>query len=1367
MIRKALCFLLLTSPLFGASVTITSPTAGQTLTSVSAFPFTATVASAPTGYSLEWDIDSERWAVGYAKKPYPGSNDYRDAWFGPWTVNYYPGWNGDGLHYLTATLRDAFGVLLASTSVNFNTFTIGMGNQSMSPAMPTSGNQSNVGGLSWDGHGMGLAVDGVPIDSNGLLITDNNNNVYSSGWINTSPNVWQVFTSTNPTSVFFNINTAGTKVGSIGAVTAFEDWFWGANELYVFSTTQPGTTCHSNPANTSQTGGHIFRDFDTTCWPNGQHQAVLNWFPSAVDPYVKFMVVGSTAIASNNITVPSHFFANNTPIVFQTTATLPSPLVAGTQWFWGTSTTNSNTATLTIAGGTMTVVCSASCGETAGSMINFMNIQSTAKNGLPNCDGLFPVASVWTTSFTVIAPATCPNGAASSLNLEIDINPYFAQYVDSNTISVSATPGGSTVVLSTTPMMGLTTIETRMKSSYYTSSGNNGAPTPNVDYMAVGGWGLLIQTVTFANGTTPMELRPPYWEVHGVVGGSKVSVCPTIENTDLTSTALTCNGTGVGYQEVDDGGQSGVCSVDASGNISFLSPGWCKVNVTCSGCTAKTTSLPQVTVYVQSHSGSITFPHFTHAGPIATSYTPGSSFIPISMWQLDIGDLNATDHNVRPTWFGPTMQSSNLNSALNNLGSGVGPGTSPQSSCPVWTSTTTEEGKEEAFANLWNIYFEHDLSDVWFLNNNSNSVTALSAILNNQQYDRQTCVKNLVAHHIATGRYWRYFNDDEFSNILGAYLMPNTLIGGKNWTSAVVNAGTITFNVQNISAQTQWNQTTGNGYWVRVASATNSCLNGWYPLNGVFSSSWTSITTCANGTYAPSGGTITESSAAIVTSPEVLAQGQNISSLPNNLPYDQQAWNAVYTDGTFGAVSTAMSSMTCTSGTCSIHYVANAIPAGNAIRISGATTANLNIVSTITVVSADTFTITYSNMTGELQPADGIYTIATDPNLRLTVDPNWGTNPLFQFYALVRSVANHPAISWSMLGNLFSVGNSTGLYSYMGDPNNTDAASDYVPTVPTNVYADDAGVWGYMTYTQASSGLTTRAYQTQPRSGLPGLGVYSTKFSQNFQEFNPNTDKPSQLQRPESLIPETMAMLALNMDAFRYYNFTGNMGVIYSNTCCGWSAGGTGTGNGSNPFINPKLWASMVHTNALLKMLEPNVLQPFANKPYLGPMFITDAHTSAMYGNELMVVCGDNVAYGTQTVTLPQISGGTTLKYILNGYSLTTSVLPGNPSTDTEEFCKTPGQTTVFISQPPGFNQMDSVNFSPPASLPYGSSKYLIQVGYYSGAMQDDPITDCTSGCTIPIQHYHVDAYYRIIYADSNSLPLTVGDPQKLAGVNQ
>lgn len=58
-------------------------------------------------------------------------------------------------------------------------------------------------------------------------------------------NVWQATVTTEPNIVLFN-GTVGTKVASIGDITGANKWYWAANVLYVYSTSDPDTA-YTNP----------------------------------------------------------------------------------------------------------------------------------------------------------------------------------------------------------------------------------------------------------------------------------------------------------------------------------------------------------------------------------------------------------------------------------------------------------------------------------------------------------------------------------------------------------------------------------------------------------------------------------------------------------------------------------------------------------------------------------------------------------------------------------------------------------------------------------------------------------------------------------------------------------------------------------------------------------------------------------------------------------------------------------------------------------------------------------------------------------------------------------------------------------------
>ncbi len=1414
--RAFLCALAMAWPglLLGQTCSITSPTGGQLIQAAAPLPLTANVSSAPTAYKLIWSIDYQRWASGFARLDPGMVNDYRDAWQGAWTVNWYTGLNGDGPHTVSGVVYDIFGNTVATCpAVSFTVRIEGMNNQSINTMPNLSGNVVNGTGT------MGFAA--------------------------------------------FNGVSGNQTYPAIDGMTLPQAC--GASAL-------SGQTSPS---------GWRTATFTTTCFANGLRQVLAPFNLGGIaDPYL--LNVSFTSVTGNNITVPNHFSVQGSVVTFSTPGTLPAPLVAGSQWYWTTSATNpSNTVTVSIAGGVMTFTTSAANGLTANGTPAFVrNIQSTNQTtGLPNCDGYYTNTTyISAVSFSIPAPEGCPNGAAANRNLEVDINPYFVNYVDANTINVSASCGPLTAYGTCTSGSAVTltgggsgTVTQRLRSPYWTGYGVLGQVSGG-DYVTNGGKAYVTSIFDFENGSAPMELEPPYWELHLVAGAASQSICPKIKNTDRSLTTIACNASGLAYNLISDGGlpASSVVSVDGSGNVTPVGAGWVQVQETCNAtCAGNSGGLQTVTIYIQVHSGSVAFPHFTRSGPIATSYTPGQSFIPSGMLQLSV--TNAT--NLFPStsqqlWLIPMMQQSGLNSATAGLGPGQGPGTTPQSSCPNWNSGTSPMNYTESFAQTYGISLEFDMSNVWWNGNSGTApITALAAILNNLQYNRQACVTSLVSHHVGTGVYWGYFADDEFTDEIGSVLQPNPTIGGPQWTNAIVSGGTITFTFTYISTLTPWSQAAGTGDWVQIVNATNTCLDGWYPLNsvtlnsgspyaaGTYAVSATSTSSCGNGTYQPTGGTVAESSAQMVINPSNLAGSnnsqQNCQALPTTLfktyndtqqgfvgtyyglcaggslgTLDQTVTTGTASNGstsltvgssngiatgqtvfgagiaagttvsnisgttvTLSAGSTAslantqvsfsnLTSVVVSGSTATIHYLAHGIPSTNtpAIRISGSVN-GLNVLAVPTVTDANTLTITYPGTSGRIAPSAGTYTSSNDPGLYITIDPNqnvsggWGPNPLGRFYALVHGVSGHPSIRFSALGLLLTSNTLPTVSSWLGTPSISDAAFVYNANFPPLIYGTDMSVWGAINYAASVSdgnqgGLTTRAYQVKPRTIYWGDGFIDSgntvSYCRSF-NFNPACDRPAQLGwRPETTIAQIMGMKTLDIAGYRAYNFTGDMAHYYQFLCCGWQTSGTGNGNGMNPWNNPEQWAAMARTNTLLALTTHTELQPEANKPYYGPFFSTDAHTSSAYGNSLTIVCGSESPYGQFPVSLNTFSGGSVIQYLLQAHSLQVSPLSGNPSTITKEWCPSPGATWILVAQPATYHALDTITFAPPITLPFGATKFLVQVGYYPKAMQDDPVTDCTSTCAIPIDHHNSAAWYRVIYADSNNVPRSIGDPVQI-----
>jgi hypothetical protein len=1409
--------------LLGQTCTITSPTASQLILAAAPVQLTATISSAPTAYSLEYDVDYRRWRKAYNADQHPRIGDFGDNWQGPWVATWYSGLYGDGPHVVSGILRDIFGNILATCpTVNFTVNIEGMANNSINLLPNLSGNTISgtgaLGILTFDGINRGTSpfVDGRPINlPSGQLCG-------TSGTTSQSPQV-------------------------------------------------PGT------------GGSQVPNLITTCgFTNGLHLISYGYNQTGItDPYVLSSTIASVSGTSIAFS-PWHFSTQTTAtnpdvVTFATTGTQYTGVNNGSQWYWQSSPSTSNTVSQTLSGSTIVLTTSAAHGATSGTPIYVRNLgytnQSTGVNG---CDGLYSAASG--TSGTTINLAqstnpTCPNGTvtagsnanpatitlsgtlpavgdyiilsgltgtgwstvngqvyllsqvsagvytfaqggrtapsvnssgfgtfgagtfAAALsytgNLEVDINPYFTNWIDAQHISVSALPSGSSPITLSGSCTGTCTVNQRIRSPYWTGANSQVSVQNGTDYAKNGGPALVTKQVIFSNGAgTPMEIRPPYWEYHGWPGKTGDTLAAVIENTDLSSTAC---GSGCSYSVIADGTVTGAISVNAStgaityaATSSWSSPSaptaWAKATVTCTTCNVGITS---VTVYIEEDPGSApVYPHWTTCGTIATSFTTGPchSFFPLSIQSVNL------DPGYTPAWIGPAVyQNGHFNSALVGMSSS-NPGSAlvnPTSgSCPSWPDTYMTAW--ESFATTYGIRLDYDLFNLIFNFGNGWGFNGggLPVILANTGYNRQACLTGLMNHIVTSQLYWRFHHDDEVTDIFGAVLRMTPTIQnavnttyGSGLTSIVVSGTAITFNVTNPgSLAGNWSQSAGTGAWIHIVNSNNATcsLSGWYPILSQPTGEWTSnnINSCANGTYSPGASSpFTETGAQVVINPSPLGtpgvnNQQNISALPSNLSAVQQGW------------SSALTSIGVSSCAATVNWTGNAIPNGTAIRIWGATTANLNIVAPITS-GTNSFTFTYPNIgTGEACPANGTYTSSTDSGLYITVDPNWGPDPMGSFYSIINAVSGHPAKSYSMLGSFYSTPAS--VYSYEGKQTNTESSYVYVANAPYYYLGDSAGVFQWMNSDTLllgnGGGLSTRALMLKPRSVLWPWGVASGGASMQTTcrsfTFNPGCDRPDQLiWRPEDIIAEIMGQKTHDYAALVNYDLMADTLNAYSYFCCGWQAAGV-SGTGNSPTIAPKAFAAAAFANAQLTLDTDTELQPEANKPYFGPYFTTDAHTSATYGNELQIVCGSESPYGEFPVTLPQISGGTMLKYILTGYSLSMTVMAGNPTTDTDEFCgmpgnptiAAPGRTTTYVALPasPATPRADNITFAPPATLPFSASKFLVQVGYYLNAMQDDPVTDCTTPCMIAIDHHNLDAYYRVIYADSNDLPRSIGDPVKI-----
>ena len=77
--------------------------------------------------------------------------------------------------------------------------------------------------------------------------------ILASGWTQTSGTVWQASVTTEPKLVFFN-GTLGIHKSILTGVTAAKQWYWAANVLYVYSTSNPATA-FTNPGVLNRASG--------------------------------------------------------------------------------------------------------------------------------------------------------------------------------------------------------------------------------------------------------------------------------------------------------------------------------------------------------------------------------------------------------------------------------------------------------------------------------------------------------------------------------------------------------------------------------------------------------------------------------------------------------------------------------------------------------------------------------------------------------------------------------------------------------------------------------------------------------------------------------------------------------------------------------------------------------------------------------------------------------------------------------------------------------------------------------------------------------------------------------------------------------
>jgi hypothetical protein len=458
--------------------------------------------------------------------------------------------------------------------------------------------------------------------------------------------------------------------------------------------------------------------------------------------------------------------------------------------------------------------------------------------------------------------------------------------------------------------------------------------------------------------------------------------------------------------------------------------------------------------------------------------------------------------------------------------------------------------------------------------------------------------------------------------------------------------------------------------------------------------------------------------------------------------------------------TTPLTSLVASSGTLTVNWAGHRISSGTLVQIRSATNTNLHTIAPISNVTTNTFTV-------PTLAADGTYNSSTDPNLYIIVDPGFTNQTLSVVASLTRAV-NGPTINYAPIGSPIS--NTEIAYRWLGDPNALDAGMTYVAQGATPIYGTGGSV--SQTANSHSTGLLNdRAYILEPHRPLVSVGMTYAKMCLGYVQPACGDQSNNALIRPESLLASFGAGVIWGAAGDFIYNYEDNPFNIYT----GYPIGSNNAGAFAIASqTTPVTWNAMANFNALMKRLEPFYLQPRINTPYFGPALPATAHQNSTNTARLLVIaCQNETPYPTFTLfdTLGlSYSGGTILKYVVDTRKMVTSKL--SAATDAYTGCAgSPGDVTAYIFLGSGTSSpLDNVTFSAPATFPFGSSKMAIRVGYsprYKGqlTMQDAAATNCTAGCIIPVDHSNADAWYQILYLDSNNLVKGAGDPQNIAKV--
>lgn len=814
----------------------------------------------------------------------------------------------------------------------------------------------------------------------------------------------------------------------------------------------------------------------------------------------------------------------------------------------------------------------------------------------------------------------------------------------------------------------------------------------------------IERQITTLNTTALRELRLNYSTVYLWLGGTTTAT--------LVPRTVNCAGTEASTTATYVSATPSVATVGASsGVITAVAAGTSIITATSGSLTTTTRVVVQAATPI--------VPHFGYDGTILTSYNPAKSIF--------VRSIFGTGSSVQ--------QDSGLPPALAAGGSNtyeediyVGPYEQSITDYPTWQIFQRDVVNNPVLTGLIATGFKSIIGVCTAMTRNGGDLQS------NQDGSFATRI-NYMMSALAGKIISCEMLDESYIPVLR---VPGAgVIGAANGpTQVVVIGGTATVS---------WPGFTGTEFPIDITSSTNACLNKTnFSPNGT--TSFTYSTACANGTYKPSGGTVTETGFTIKIFNEI-PPCDGVNGCQNLAPLNAAVTNAVETD---------------------LHTVLAAAtqPLKIAWPLQGSATTPSYVINNGVV---DGFRVAdYASVYWDFDgPESGRLAMQQSPAVRQDLmcmethfwGQAWpGIEQARPFYMLIQTSG-----SWfSVGGNSFTLGATSGSQFTTTVANGAAAGRKIrVSGSSCNGNYDIASV-------QSSTQFTVSQSPGCSGSGgtvliATGLGYYSPPV--DILRSNGQGNRGTNI---AAMVWDAIALGAAGARAFSY-DATPSVRIgtpdTFANNYVGNSSDSGQTGVGyiaNNPSASDR-WNGLSLAYKLTAALEPYILQPVVSAPHLGSRIHTGARSGS--AGTLVIAINDSEAPEASTFTFGAFNPGTSpvARFrITNGSFITTGLLAANSTSDAVIFA--PGEVVVWFF--PATAPVPALNHQfqfLPSSIATGA-KVSLRYSYLSNNLDLQSIAiDCSSGCSVPLSRgINSRVWYDYRYLDSSNKVLSISNVQSI-----